>query len=194
MRLYADGHRRNLEFQEGEQVFLRLQPYRQLSLAGRMNEKLSPRYYGPFTIHSRVGEVAYRLNLPPTAKIHNVFHISQLKKAIGDSPVSAEIPPQISPEMVFTAEPESLLEVRKQNQTDTSSTEVLIKWKDTPVWEATWENLEAMDLRFPEFHLEDKVNLWARGNVAAQCKNGPGPALITYVRSKPRGKRVSSAK
>lgn len=136
MRSYENSHRRELEFQAGDSVFLRLQPYRQVSLAGRTNEKLSPRYYGPFTIISRVGKVAYSLDLPPTARIHNVFHISQLKKAIGNSPVSTNVPTHISPEMVFTAEPESLLDVRTKDKEGVTIMEVLIKWKESPTWEA----------------------------------------------------------
>lgn len=76
----ANAKRRELEFEEGDMVLLRLQPYRQTSVACRSSNKLARRYYGPFKILKRVGMVAYRLELPQHAKIHPVFHVSQLKK------------------------------------------------------------------------------------------------------------------
>ena len=64
-------------------VFLRLQPYRQSSLKKSGVEKLKPRFYGPYKIMCRVGEVSYELELPKERKIHNVFHVSCLKKEVG---------------------------------------------------------------------------------------------------------------
>ena len=132
MKSLEDGRRRELEFQVGDQVFLKLQPYRQKSLALRANEKLSPRFYGPFVITHRVGKVAYRLDLPASAKIHNVFHISQLKKMIGDAPVSPTVPPQISTDLIFEAEPEAVLNVRHPLQDSGTTMQVLIQWKSLP--------------------------------------------------------------
>ena len=62
---------------------MRLQPYRQSSLKKSGAEKLKPRFYGPYRIMRRVGEVAYELELPKESKIHNVFHVSCLKKGSG---------------------------------------------------------------------------------------------------------------
>jgi hypothetical protein len=64
-------------------VFLRLQPYKQSSLKKSGVEKLNPRFYGPYRIMRRVGEVAYELELPEGINIHTVFHVSFLKKAVG---------------------------------------------------------------------------------------------------------------
>lgn len=61
-------------------VFLKLQPHVQSSLAPRGNNKIIFRFYGPYRILQRVGSVAYKLDLPPQAKIHPVVHVSQLKK------------------------------------------------------------------------------------------------------------------
>lgn len=80
MKQYADSRRSDREFKVGDHVYLKLQPYRQHSLKGRnIPHKLSPRFYGPFLIINRVGSRAYKLDLPPTAAIHNIFHVSQLK-------------------------------------------------------------------------------------------------------------------
>lgn len=190
MKAYEDSHRREVEFQAGEMVYLKLQPYCQSSLAARTNEKLSPRFYGPFTILGRVGKVAYRLDLPPTAKIHNVFHVSQLKKAIGSAHVSPSVPPQITADLVLEAEPDALLAVRTKTLGDHSAMEVLIQWQQLPPWESTWEDFHALNCRFPHFHLEDKVAVWARGN--AETPRDIPPVLLTYSRSKVRGKRVLS--
>jgi hypothetical protein len=75
-------------------VFLRLQPYRQSSLKKSGAKKLKPIFYGPYRIMHRVGEVAYELELPKGSKIHNVFHVSCLKKAVGQFiSTSEELPP-----------------------------------------------------------------------------------------------------
>ncbi len=80
MKEQADKHRREKEYTVGSWVYLRLQPYRQVSVAARKNPKLVARYYGPFEVETRVGMVAYRLRLPPGSQIHPVFHVSQLKQ------------------------------------------------------------------------------------------------------------------
>ena len=64
-------------------VYLRLQPYKQSSLKKKGAEKLKPRFYGPFKVVRKVGEVAYELELPEESKIHNLFLVSNLKKILG---------------------------------------------------------------------------------------------------------------
>jgi len=90
MQKSANKHRRELEFSVGTWVYLKLRPYRQLSVAQRRNEKLSPRFFGPYKILERIGEMAYKLQLPTESSIHHVFHISQLRQAL---PGSAQAQP-----------------------------------------------------------------------------------------------------
>lgn len=79
MKQQADKNRSQREFNVGDMVYLKLQPYVQASVAPRSNRKLSFRFYGPFRVLARVGKVAYKLELPPTCRIHPVIHVSQLK-------------------------------------------------------------------------------------------------------------------
>ncbi|GJV60973.1 ATP-dependent DNA helicase PIF1-like protein [Tanacetum coccineum] len=83
MEMQANRSRREVEFNVGDKVLVKLQLYRQITLARRLSNKLAKRYYGLFEILERVGKVAYRLDLSPTSKIHPVFHVSLLKPFIG---------------------------------------------------------------------------------------------------------------
>jgi len=85
MKKMADMHRTKRNFKEGDWVFLRLQPYRQISVAGRSPHKLSPVFYGPYKVLQKIGQVAHKLDLPIESRIHLVFHVSQLKKKLGTS-------------------------------------------------------------------------------------------------------------
>ena len=82
-RKYTDPHRRVVEFRTGKFNYLRVSPrkgHRRFGFKG----KLAPRYTGPFEIMERIGKVAYRLALPPQlAGIHDVFHISMLRRCEG---------------------------------------------------------------------------------------------------------------
>ena len=81
---YADRKVRDVEFIEGEQVLLKVSPMKGVMRFGKRG-KLSPRYIGPFEVLKRVGEVAYELALPPgLSGVHQVFHVSMLKKYHGD--------------------------------------------------------------------------------------------------------------
>nr|GFA39350.1 putative nucleotidyltransferase, ribonuclease H [Tanacetum cinerariifolium] len=73
---YADSHRRELEFNPGDHLFLKVSPCRGVRCFG-IKGKLSPRFIGPFEILERVGKVSYRFALPPQlSHVHNVFHIA----------------------------------------------------------------------------------------------------------------------
>ena len=92
--MYIDQRRIEQSFEVGDLVYLRLQPYRQSALKQKGDEKLKPRFYGPYRLSRRVGEVAYELELPEGSKIHNVFHVSCLKKVVGQQvATSSKLPP-----------------------------------------------------------------------------------------------------
>jgi hypothetical protein len=77
---YADTRRRKLEFEVGDQVFLKVSPMKGVMRFGKKG-KLSPRYVGPFLVTEIVGPVAYRVELPSNlAGVHGVFHVSTLQK------------------------------------------------------------------------------------------------------------------
>jgi hypothetical protein len=81
---YADPKRRDFQLAVGEHAFLRVSPTKGVVRFG-VKGKLAPRYIGPFLILDRVGPLAYRLALPPPlAGVHNVFHVSQLRRYVSD--------------------------------------------------------------------------------------------------------------
>lgn len=83
MKEFVDRKRRELKFEIEEYMYLKLQPHKQTLMMTGHNEKLSPKYFGPYRTEARVGKVAYRLALPKEASIHLVFYIMQLKKTLG---------------------------------------------------------------------------------------------------------------
>ncbi|TYK10815.1 Transposon Ty3-G Gag-Pol polyprotein [Cucumis melo var. makuwa] len=160
MKKFADSKRRELKFKVGDEVYLKLRPYRQRSLARKRAEKLAPKYYGPYRIIETIGEVAYRLDLPPEASIHNVFHISQLKLKLGNQHNVQIQQPQLTAEFELQLWPETVLGIRWSPEL--GANEWLVKWKGLPDSEATWESVYSMNQQFPSFHLEDKVILEPR--------------------------------
>src|SRR5688572_23084825 len=83
-RSYQDNRRRDLEFEVGDLVYLKVSPMKGVMRFGKKG-KLSPRYIGPYKILKRVGSVAYEVELPnELARVHPVFHVSMLRKFIGD--------------------------------------------------------------------------------------------------------------
>lgn len=76
MKATVDHHRREVHFELGDMVYLKLQPYRQCSLAQKANENLAPRYFGPYKVMEHIGLVGYKLELPNSASIHPIFHVS----------------------------------------------------------------------------------------------------------------------
>lgn len=156
MKKSYDAHRTERSFEIGDFVYLRLQPYRQISIAVRRNLKLSPRYFGPFEIIGKIGSVAYKLKLPANSKLHPVFHVSCLKKKIGAAVEVQESLPIISDTTeTLTAVPQAILEKRKRRRRE----EVLVHWHGLSPADATWEDLQELKLRFPDMFLEDKESI-----------------------------------
>ncbi|GJW08549.1 putative reverse transcriptase domain-containing protein [Tanacetum coccineum] len=81
---YADLKRKPMDFQVGDRVMLKVSPWKGVVRFGKRG-KLNPRYIGPFKVLSKVGDVAYRLELPQQlSRVHNTFHVSNLKKCLSD--------------------------------------------------------------------------------------------------------------
>nr|GFC86371.1 putative reverse transcriptase domain-containing protein [Tanacetum cinerariifolium] len=82
---YADNRRKLLEFEVGDQVLLKVSPWKGVIRFGKKG-KLASRYVGPYEILERIGPVAYRLRLPKElSEVHDIFHASNLKKFLADA-------------------------------------------------------------------------------------------------------------
>ncbi|XP_020672414.1 uncharacterized protein LOC110092272 [Dendrobium catenatum] len=137
MKRQAYAHRKDIQFEVGDRVYLKLRPYRQRTLAHRRNEKLSPHYLGPYKIVECIGVVTYLLHLPPSSTIHPMFHVSQLLRVVGEDISFFALPPTLTDNMEVLLEP---LEVEGVHQEITRNKEVLIRWKNQPKYKATWES------------------------------------------------------
>ena len=123
----------------GDWVFLRLQPYKQQSVAYRASHKLSPKFFGPFQILERIGEVDYKLDLLASSTIHPVFHVSCLKTKLGKHNVSMSLLPSVNSQGFLTLEPVAILQTRSHKLRNRTITQHLIQWQGGTVDDATWE-------------------------------------------------------
>ncbi|GKB07164.1 retrotransposon protein, putative, ty3-gypsy subclass [Tanacetum coccineum] len=108
--------------------------------------KLSPRFIGPFEILDRVGEVSYRLALPPQlSHVHNVFHVSLLRGYNYHPYHVVQYPfDKICEDLSFAEEPEAILDRQERVMRKKTIPLVKVLWKNHPAREATWENEEMM--------------------------------------------------
>ncbi|KAL6191784.1 hypothetical protein ACLB2K_038173 [Fragaria x ananassa] len=145
--LFLDVYRKDLEFQVGDWVFLKLSPWKGVVRFGK-HGKLSPRYFGPYEIIERVGSLTYRLLLPPeSSRIHNVFHVSMFRKYIVDpSHVLQEQPISLTRDLTYEEEPVQILDRKLRNKTIPL---VKVLWRSHQVEEATWESEEQMRQQYP---------------------------------------------
>lgn len=113
---YADQRRRPLEFQVGDKVFLKISPFRG-TMRFRMHGKLSPRYVGPYDIVEKIGDLAYRLDLPTQlSKIHDVFHVSLLIKYEPDESHVLRIDElELNDALQYEEEPLKILDKKEKN-------------------------------------------------------------------------------
>lgn len=138
---YADCRRRDLEFNVGDHVFLKIKPVRG-STRFRKKGKLQPRYIGPFEILDRIVHVAYKLALPPLlSSVHNVFHVSMLRRYIFDpSHILQKVSTQLHDDLTYDEErPVQILErsIKKLRRKEIPLVKIL--WQNQATEEVTWE-------------------------------------------------------
>jgi ribosomal protein L21E len=149
MKSQADKKRVERQFAVGDQVYLKLQPYVQTSLGNRSNQKLSYKYFGPYGILKRVGEVAYKLQLPADTKIHLVVHVSLLKQALpGNEVVQHDLPSQVSV-MEGVSTPLQVIDTKTIDSGKKLVRLVQVQWSGLPSSWATWENEHRLRHEFP---------------------------------------------
>ncbi|XP_045802277.1 uncharacterized protein LOC123895844 [Trifolium pratense] len=125
MLSYANKKIRDLCFDIGEWVFLKLRPHRQQSV-----------------IVAKVGPVAYKLQLPASSKIHPVFHVSLLKKAVGDYHQQGDLPKDLEIDDAIDVYPEQVVGARVIMKEGVAVHQSLIKWKGKSLDDVTWEDVE----------------------------------------------------
>ncbi|KAL0534776.1 hypothetical protein IC582_029069 [Cucumis melo] len=137
---YADVRRKDLEFEVGDKVFLKVAPMRGV-LRFERRGKLSPRFVGPFEILERIGPVAYRLALPPSlSTVHDVFHVSMLRKYVPDPSYVVDYEPlEIDENLSYTEQPVKVQAIEVKTLRNKEIPLVKILWRNHRVEEATWE-------------------------------------------------------
>ena len=145
---YADRRRRDLEFQVGDYVFLKVSPWNGVGKKGKLN----PRFIGPFGVLERIGLVAYRVALPPSlSRLHNVFHVSVLRKYMDDpSHVLDYQPIQITNDMSYEEQPMEILDRKEQVLRRRVIHLVKVRWANHTAEEATWERDDEIKEKYPQ--------------------------------------------
>lgn len=160
MKEYYDRGHCDVEFAPGSLVLLRLHPYRQRTMRLSINNKLSPKFFGPFPILRRIGQVAYELKFPNDSRLHNVFHVSLLTAFKGD-----QLPPITELPALEDGRVDPLPSAVIRARLNRGTKDILIQWSGMLEEEATWEDVDCFKQAYPLFELEDKLFQYEGGNV-----------------------------
>jgi hypothetical protein len=149
---YADKRRRDLSFEIGDFIYLKVSPMRG-TRRFRVKEKLAPRYVGPFKIIDRMGEVAYQLELPPPlSDVHDMLHVSQLKKClrVPDEQLPMEYL-DLGGALTYSERPIKILDSAERVTRSKVIKMCKVQWSHHMKDEATWEHEEELRADYPEF-------------------------------------------
>ncbi|GJS81013.1 putative reverse transcriptase domain-containing protein [Tanacetum coccineum] len=153
---YADLKHKPMEFQVGDKVMLKVSPWKGVVRFGKRG-KLNPRYVGPFKVLEKVGEVAYKLELPEElSRVHNTFHVSNLKKCHADEPLAIPLDGlHLDDKLHFVEEPLEIVgrEVKRLKRSRIPL--VKVRWNSKRGPEFTWEREDQFKKKYP--HLFTKT-------------------------------------
>jgi hypothetical protein len=143
---------RPLVFEVGDHVYLRVSPWKGVQRFG-VRGKLAPRYIGPYPIVERCGPMAYRLDLPVNlSTIHNIFHVSQLKKCLRvptEAVESGSI--QLESDLTYPKHPIKIIDRKDRVTRRTTNRFYKVQWSNHSEDEATWEQEEFLRSKYLDF-------------------------------------------
>jgi hypothetical protein len=149
---YADHRRRELSFEVGDFVYLKMSPMRGL-WCFKVRGKVAPRHIGPFKILEKRWEVAHQLELlPQLSDVHDVLHVSQLKKCL-------RVPEEQLPmedldakdNLSYHEYPVKILETSERVTQNKKIKICKVQWSHHTEEEATWEGEEELKAEFCKF-------------------------------------------
>jgi hypothetical protein len=149
---YVDHRRRELSFKVGDFVYLKVSPMSGLRRF-KVRGKLALRFIGPFKILEKRGEVAYQLELPPQlSDVHDMFHVSQLKKClcVPDEQIPME-DLNAKEDLSYQEHPVRILETSERVMQNKRIKMCKVQWSHHTEEEATWETEEELKSEFPSF-------------------------------------------
>ena len=148
---YTDMKRKDILYEVGEKMFLKVSPWKKVMRFGKKGE-LSPRFISPYEVIEKVGPIAYILALPPDLeKIHNVFHVSMLRRYHSDPThvVSSETI-ELRTNLTYEEEPGEILACEVKELRNKKIPLVKVLWRNHKTEEATWESEEMMRQQYPQ--------------------------------------------
>ncbi|GJZ71393.1 hypothetical protein Tco_0635244 [Tanacetum coccineum] len=147
---YADNRRKPLEFSIGDQVLLKVSPWKGVVRFGKRG-KLAPRFVGPFEIVERIGPVAYRLRLPQELRnIHDTFYVTNLKKCLVDTDLHVPLDElKIDDKLHFVEEPLEIMDHKVKRLKQSRVPIVKVRWNSRRGPEFTWEREDEIKGKYP---------------------------------------------
>nr|GFA43536.1 putative reverse transcriptase domain-containing protein [Tanacetum cinerariifolium] len=136
---YADLKRKPMEFQVGDKVMLKVSPWKRVVRFGKRG-KLNPRYVRPFKVLERIGDVAYKLDLPEElSRVHNMFHVSNLKKCHAKEPLAVSLDGlHFDDKLQFVEEPVEIMDREVKRLKQSQIPLVKIRWNSKRGYDTIW--------------------------------------------------------
>ncbi|GJR43920.1 putative reverse transcriptase domain-containing protein [Tanacetum coccineum] len=152
---YANLKRKPIEFQVGDKVMLKVLPWKGVVRFGKRG-KLNPRYVGPFKVIERVGEVAYKLELPEElSRVHNTFYVSNLKKCHADEPLAVPLDGLHPDDKLHLVEEPLEIVGREVKRLKRSRIPLVkVRWNSKRGPEFTWEREDQFKKKYPHLFTE----------------------------------------